>query len=105
MTPAELDAIQSRAIEFHSEPIEELPDLDHDLAIDPSTIEAPGPTKPTAPATTPAPSTRATKISIRVPGRTLAAFKAQAAKRGTGYQTLIVQTLRAAAAGWERPPL
>lgn len=103
LTATELETIRAKLIEISDEPLAELDfsadDLDLDLAATgPTEGTTPGPT--TAPAPT-RPSKRAVKVSIRIPARTLGAFKSQAALKGTGYQTLIVQTLRAAAAGWE----
>lgn len=72
------------------------------LDFDPSTLiidfDAPAPgvdLPPPAPATT-----HSTRTSIRLPGDVLDAFKAEAGRKGSKYQTLIVRELRKAIKGW-----
>lgn len=43
------------------------------------------------------------RITIRVPRRVLAAFRARAKSSGTRYQTLIVRTLQSTVSGWATP--
>jgi uncharacterized protein (DUF4415 family) len=84
-----------------------IPNLDFDpqelnLDFDPSALtidfDAPAPdVKQPAPAPATAHSTR---TSIRIPGDVLDAFKAEAGRKGSKYQTLIVRELRKAIKGW-----
>lgn len=98
LRPEEFDRIMARASEAVAEPFPELdllaglPSIDEVIAA-PATSDA----RARMPSALPK---RSEKISIRVPGRTLAAFRAQAAASGVGYQTLVNRVLRAAAAGW-----
>lgn len=82
-----------------------------DIPIDFSDLDAllAKPRQPERPAaaTTPAAAYSAppgsVKISIRIPGRILAAFKTRAAATGRPYQKLLNQVLRDAVRGWETP--
>lgn len=103
LNATELETIIARAFDVCDEPIMELV-LPADLFnIDITNIPVVAPTHDciAAPTLAPAgPSRRSTKVSIRIPERTLTAFRAQAARKKIPYQTLVNQVLRAAAAGW-----
>lgn len=105
LTIAEFEAIKVRLIETCDEPVAELELpadlLDFDVTAMPATDLAQGSASAPSPAPAPAGlSRRSVKISLRVPERTLTAFKTQAAKKRIPYQRLVNQVLRAAAAGW-----
>lgn len=117
-TRAKFDAILAATGEFFPEVGEEF-DIDAliagmglDTPIDDADI-ADMLANPSAPAARTAPTAPAlpahaappgsVKISIRVPGRILAAFKTRAAERRQPYQRLLNQVLRDAARGWETP--
>lgn len=103
LNSTELEAIIARAFEVSDEPIMELVLPADLLNIDINEIPVVAPTHDCIAAATLAPagpSRRSKKISIRIPGRTLTAFRAEASKKKVPYQTLVNQVLRAAAAGW-----
>lgn len=97
LTKDELDTIIAQALDLESEPFPE-------LVFDPSELEidwekAPAPLA-VASASAPAPARSTLKISIRVPARTLAAFKARAAATSGRYQSLMLEALKTSVSGW-----
>lgn len=92
---AELDAECEAALNSTPEPIL---DLDFDLL-----FSNPSASVPTMAFATPTLNVCGNQeISIRIPRRIIAAFKAQACRSSTGYKTLIVRTLNAASKGWKK---
>jgi hypothetical protein len=94
----ELDAVIAEIRAIPDEPLTVL-DIeieDIDFSITPE--RAAPPSLPTRPATKPRGAT--VKISLRVPTRTLVAFKDRASRTGARYQSLIIAELRRAVAGW-----
>lgn len=91
------------------QPVQDL-DIDPDeltLNIDPDDLtidfDAPAPGVALPP---PAPATpHSTRTSIRIPGDVLDAFRAEAKRKGTKYQSLIVRELRKALKGWPQTAL
>jgi len=72
--------------------------LDFDPSSQTIDFDAPAPEVALPP---PAPATmRSTRTSIRIPGDILDAFKAEAGRKGSRYQTLIIRELRKAIKGW-----
>ncbi len=99
LTTAELVDIKSRILALQEAPLLELEFDPADLNLDLTQFESPA--RPSKTRCVPVVATNGTKkISIRVSARLLAAFRLQAEKTGTGYQTLINQTLQVAALGW-----
>lgn len=94
---AELDAEFEAAINVMEEPILEL-DFDKLYSQPPASVSTMAVAAPVVSVC----GNR--KISIRIPRRTIAAFKTKAGLSGIGYQTQIVRTLNAACAGFLHDP-
>lgn len=74
------------------------PDLVLDFDLDPMP-----PPASSDPAPSPEPLLTGTKkITIRLPNRLLAAYRTQAKRSGTRYQTLMVRTLNTASRDWDK---
>ena len=94
----ELNAILTRAIAAAEIPLEDLTfdpmDLDFDIVLDDiSTTPAFTTSKAVRSCKAPLPMSGTTPICIRLPNRVINAFKLEADKKGTRYQTLINRTL------------
>lgn len=98
LTAAEFESIKIKCLAIAGEPLMELEFHDTDLDFDMSQIPATPPGACSVPFLPTAKGSR--KISIRIPERTLAALKGQAAAKKIPYQRLINRTLAAAVAGW-----
>lgn len=100
LTHDELEDIKARALEMADVPF---PDLE--IELEDLDLSAPAPAGITAGVTadTHAGLTvagKSQKITIRIPTRVLAAFRAQAAKTGVPYQRLMNRALRSATLSW-----
>lgn len=96
LTHDELEDIKARALEMADAPF---PDLE--IELEDLDLSAPAPAGITA--DTHAGLTvagKSQKITIRIPTRVLAAFRAQAAKTGVPYQRLMNRALRSATLSW-----
>ena len=83
------------------EPIQEIAFDVADLECDFSNIPTPLPSTPSPrPVAHTGFTTGTLKVSIRIPARVLAAFKARAATTGTAYQSLMNRSLNATVLGW-----
>ncbi len=79
--------------------IEEIPGIDCNIDVL-AALPSPRYDETTTPDTTSLPWSGTHPINIRVEARVIRAFKTQAAKTGTSYQTLMNSALRAAADGF-----
>ena len=97
LTETELNAIMARALNLVGEELPELVFTPGELEID--WDKAPAPVTVTSPSA-PAPARGTRKISIRIPARTLAAFKDRAADTGCRYQTMMLDALQSTLTSW-----
>lgn len=99
ITDTEFDEVMQRANAIFDEPIQDIEfdpsdfDIDFGIGYEPFTRSSPAVSPIVC-------TTRTSKISIRVPSKVLAAFKERAKNTGTGYQTLINESLKATATDW-----
>lgn len=109
LSPAEFETILDRINAAADQPFPDMNfdfdalDVDVDVDVDFDDLCAWSPVAPVNPPTTdtPAPSLCGTRpICIRVPARVIHAFKAQAAKTGGSYQTIMNRALNTAAMGF-----
>lgn len=103
LSPEEFETILDRIKAAADQPVLDM-DFDFDaLDVDFDDLCAWSPATLVKPSTTdtPAPSLSGTRpICIRVPARVIHAYKAQAAKTGGSYQTIMNRALSGAAAGF-----
>ncbi len=95
ITETEFDEILARALAVADEPVLELHIELQD--IDLTTAEFSAPETSSTASTTTQTSRKSEKITIRIPGSVIGAFRAQAIKTRVPYQRLMNRALRAAA--------
>ena len=97
LTHAELSGIMASALDIENESLPAMEFNLSELEIDWETV----PTPLTIDRHSALPPTSGTqKISIRIPARTLAAFKARAADTGCRYQTMMLDALQSTFTSW-----
>ena len=104
LTLIELNEILRRALEAADDPVVDLELEVEDLDLTVSGF-VPSPSKVTSDSASAPHAIRVphgtVKISVRIPGRILAAFKTRAVERRQPYQKLLNQALRDTVKGWE----